>query len=171
MSITGIFEWTDEYSVGIDEIDEQHKVLFELINRLFHAAVNRDGREAHAEILDTLIDYTRTHFQLEENLMAAACYADLDAHREEHARFVAKMEAVAQKFLVEEKNVTFELINFLKHWLREHILETDKQYAAVLASNGFVTDAWSREAHAVATRKKDAHAQKPWWKFWNSPAA
>ncbi len=163
---TGLFQWTSEYSVGVGEIDEQHKMLFDLINQLFLSALNREHESAISEILDVLIDYTRTHFTLEEQLLTEAGYPVLASHHQQHLRFVEKMEAVAAKFC-EGKIVTYELINFLKHWLKEHILETDMGYASYLAKSKFSADAWASRARAVTHKKSLEHTQRSWWKFWN----
>jgi len=171
MSSASLFEWTDQFSVGIEEVDDQHKILFDLINRLFMAALNRADHAGMAAILDDLVDYTRTHFALEEQLLAEAGYPDLAQHQADHQRFVVKLEAVVQKFMVEEKSVTFELINFLKHWLKEHILETDMAYARVLAKSNFSTESWARGAHAVVGQKNSVRTGKSWWKFWGDPVA
>jgi hemerythrin len=170
MANAALFKWTDEYSVGIEEIDNQHKTLFDLINRLYFAALNREDATETVEILDTLLDYTRTHFALEEKLLESAGYADLAEHAQEHRRFIEKLNSVVQKFMIEEKTVTFELINFLKHWLKEHILETDTAYASALYKSGFSTDTWANHARTVITSKSHGHTPKPWWKFWEEPA-
>lgn len=56
------FTWSDSYSVGIPEIDEQHKALFDLMERLHKAIAARQGSAACIEILKELVDYTRIHF-------------------------------------------------------------------------------------------------------------
>lgn len=162
---SGLFQWTDEYSVGVEEIDNQHRTLFELINRLFMAAVNREHESAIPEILAVLIDYTRTHFSLEEELLADVGYADLEAHHEEHLRFIEKMETVTRKYQ-EGKVVTFELINFLKRWLKEHILETDQHYRSAIAGASIAADNWATHAREVVAAKNRADPQRTWWKFW-----
>ena len=163
------FHWSDSFSVGILEIDNQHKTLIELINRIFLAALHREHWSSISEILDILVDYTRTHFLLEEKLMRAASYAGLAEHQQEHRLFVEKIESVSRKFVTEDKVVTFELINFLKRWMKEHILETDMAYAKVIAQSGFSTDQWAVHARTVVAQKADEHTRRPWWKFWRQP--
>lgn len=171
MTQYALFQWSDDFSVGIPEIDNQHKMLFELINRVFQAALHQEHKSSISEILDTLVDYTRSHFVLEEKLLLAASYANLSEHQQEHRRFVEKMESVVRKFLLEEKVVTFELINFLKHWLKEHILETDMAYAGALARSGFSTEQWAADARTVVAQQNSGHLQRPWWKFWVEPSS
>jgi hemerythrin len=158
-----LFQWSTDLSVGIDEIDSQHRVLIDLLNQLFAAVVERKSDQIIGEILDGLLDYTRTHFALEERLMRDAGYGgpEFDAHLAQHHGFIARMEDIARKSMIENKSVTFELLNFLKHWLRDHITGTDRKYAAALRKAGYCTRQWEREARAVA-----ASRERPWWKFW-----
>src|SRR5512140_2145124 len=62
-------EWSDELSVGIQEIDEQHKVLVGLVNDMHRAIHEHHGRDTARAILEKLGDYTRVHFAVEESLM------------------------------------------------------------------------------------------------------
>ncbi|MEQ1630208.1 MAG: bacteriohemerythrin, partial [Gallionella sp.] len=87
MSITGVFfAWSEKYSVNIKAIDEQHKELVNILNRLFVAVSKREGDLVIAAILDALINYTQTHFALEERLMSQAKYKDLVPHIAEHKK-------------------------------------------------------------------------------------
>ncbi|MBI5329204.1 MAG: hemerythrin family protein [Betaproteobacteria bacterium] len=159
----GVFTWSDDLSVGIEEIDHQHRTLIDILNRLFHAVVERKSEEVIGATLDALIDYTFTHFELEEQLMVNAGYdeAAFVSHQAAHKAFIDKVEGIARKSVMENKMVAFELINFLKHWLRDHICVTDKQYAKALRDAGYCTRQWEREArHAIQSRKRI------WWKFW-----
>ena len=69
-------EWSDELSVGVEEIDEQHKVLVGLVNEMHEAIHQRHGSEVVQEILAKLADYTRIHFAVEESLMRILNYQD-----------------------------------------------------------------------------------------------
>jgi len=62
-------KWKDEYSVGIESIDKQHKKLLGLINSLQTAVYFSTGEEFEQQALDELVDYTKTHFSYEEGLM------------------------------------------------------------------------------------------------------
>lgn len=163
------FAWSDAMGVGITEIDEQHKTLVDILNRLFLAVVQRESDEITIEILDTLVDYTKTHFGLEEKLLQDAGYdpAEFAAHQREHSAFIEKISTAANKHLVEGKSVSFEIINFLKHWLQEHILITDKKYAVALKGAGFSTRAWTDFASTtMAAKQAETPRRKQWWKIW-----
>ncbi|MDO8890895.1 MAG: bacteriohemerythrin [Sulfurimicrobium sp.] len=163
------FVWSDTMNTGIMEIDDQHKMLVGILNRLFHAVVQRENNEITIEILDTLVDYTKTHFGLEEKLLQDAGYnpTEFAAHQQEHRAFIEKISNAANKHLVEGKSVSFEIINFLKHWLQEHILITDKKYAEALKSAGYCSKDWTNFANnAMANKQQTTPKQKHWWKLW-----
>lgn len=131
-----LFIWSDDLSVGINSIDEQHKVLVSLINEL-HAAMK--ARRSHSELLDVidnLKNYTVTHFGYEEDLFAKHGYADTPAHIEQHRKFVQEVVDFEGGVRSGKLTVTMDVMKFLKDWLTHHIKGTDKQYSSFLRSKG-----------------------------------
>ncbi len=157
------FTWSSDYSVNISEIDEQHKELVGMINVLFVAVSRREGDRVIGEILDSLVAYTRTHFVLEERLMAEAGYPDLAGHREEHRELIGQLDGLARKFMLDDRPIYFEMLSFLRTWLRAHILGSDMKYSDAFRKSGFSTGRWEQGAKlefaSVAARKR------PWWKL------
>lgn len=128
--------WKDEYSVGIEAMDNDHKKLLNLINQLQTAVHYYTGREFEQQALDELVEYTKTHFKREEDLMAENNYEDLDAHKLQHQQFIEKVSGLIKEY-EENADVTIEeALNFLKDWLVKHINGTDKEYGKVLNSKG-----------------------------------
>ncbi len=160
------FKWSDDYSVSIATIDEQHRELVNILNRLFFAVSKREGHKAIAGILDSLVLYTRTHFELEERLMKAAKYADYEHHKEEHKKLVAQLDELTRKFLLEDKPIYFEMLAFLRTWLREHIQGSDMNYSIALQEAGFSTQAWESEAQVEFAAV--AETRRQWWKLWHA---
>jgi len=161
------FRWSPEYSVNIRAIDEQHKELVAILNRLFIAVARQEGGKVIAGILDSLTDYTRTHFALEERLMREAKYAGLKGHVEEHCKLIAKLDQLCKVHLLEEKPIYFEMLSFLKTWLREHIQGDDKNYSATLQKAGFSMTEWELEA-TRAFAAVSANDRNQWWKIWKA---
>ena len=85
-------EWKDDYSVGIDSIDQQHKKLLNLINQLQTAVDYSTGEQFEREALDELVDYTKTHFTYEEGLMRDNDYPDFEPHKAQHEKMFEKSE-------------------------------------------------------------------------------
>jgi hemerythrin len=159
------FKWSPEYSVHIQTIDNQHRELVNILNRLFVAVAHREGDKVIAGILDALISYTQTHFALEERLLRQAQYKDLEPHMEEHRKLLDQLDNLCKKHLIEEKVIYFEMLSFLKTWLKEHIQGVDTKYSAALQQAGFSVDAWEREATAEFALMSES---KKWWEVWKA---
>jgi len=132
----GRMTWVDAYSVGIRTIDEQHKKLIALINKLDDAMAKGHGKEAVGDILNELITYCGTHFGNEERLFDKHGYPDAESHKEKHKKMTAKVLDVQRQYKAGKMNITFEVMDFLQNWLDKHILGTDKKYAPFLQSKG-----------------------------------
>jgi hemerythrin len=123
------FPWKDEYSVGIFEIDSQHRSLISILNRLHAQMWDKDGPERLDAAIDELVDYTQTHFRFEEALLERWGYPKLAEHRAVHEKLTKEVgEFKASLGGARPVNQT-ELIPFLKEWLTHHILEQDRDYA------------------------------------------
>jgi len=131
-----LIEWTPNLSVGIEEIDAQHHVLVDLLNRLHGAMLHHRASSESRLILDELVDYTRIHFAVEESLMRLFGYPDYEKHKASHDRLVEEVMRLRARLLDEGHPITFELLHFLKKWLTMHILEEDKIYTPFFLSQG-----------------------------------
>ncbi len=158
------FKWSSSYSVGINTIDSQHQELVNILNRLFIAVSKREGDKAIAGILDGLMGYTKEHFTLEERLMQQAKYKDLEAHKLEHKKLIEQLDQLCKKHLLEEKPIYFEMLSFLKTWLKDHIQGVDMKYATALQESGFSVAGWEKEATAQFATMVEKTGR--WWKIW-----
>lgn len=132
------FEWKNGYSVGIAEIDKQHKKLFEIGNRIYETAQLQDNIDHFDEIvaiLDELKHYAQYHFAYEEELMEKCNFADLETHKIEHYFFTKKIQKVNLEELDSAQDqALMKLLDFTASWITEHILNTDKKYIKALKS-------------------------------------
>ena len=129
-------EWKDEYSVGLDSIDQQHKKLLSLINQLQTAVDYSTGEEFEREALDELVDYTKTHFTYEEGLMKDNGYPDFEPHKAKHDEMINEVEAVLAEYEEDHDLAMEHGSEFLKTWLINHINGTDKEYSSFLIDKG-----------------------------------
>lgn len=132
-------EWTDDLSVGIQEIDDQHKVLIDLINRLFDETIrHQEGSDTTVidEILYKLVEYTVIHFTVEESLFRIFQYPETETHSRHHSELKAQVVELQRKVKQREAQVNTELLLFLKGWLTNHIQREDKLYAPFLLKQG-----------------------------------
>jgi hemerythrin len=129
-------DWSDELSVGIEEIDEQHKVLIGLVNKMHEAIHQRHGSAVVGEILDELAGYTKIHFAVEESLMRILHYPGYEEHHEQHQDLLQQVVELQEKVASGKSSVSFELLHFLKTWLTKHILKEDMSYSGFFIAAG-----------------------------------
>jgi hemerythrin len=127
-----LVSWKDSYSVRIPQIDDQHKALIDLMNRLYAATQTGETLAAVAKALDELEDYTEVHFACEERLMTEHRYSGLAAHRSQHATFIRQLEGMQGKLDGGDPMIGIETLEFLRNWLADHILNSDRAYTREL---------------------------------------
>jgi len=133
------FKWKTAYTVGIEEIDNQHKSLFEIGSKVYDLALLKDEYDHYDEIikiLDELKAYTKYHFSFEEKMMEES--TDIDStnkHKLEHKLFIEKLEKVNITAIDQAQNkAILEILQFTLDWITNHILHTDQKYFAFLRS-------------------------------------
>jgi len=128
-----IFPWSKNFETGIDTIDEQHKKLVEILNRLAAHLANMSEEFILNDIFDELADYADYHFRSEEEIWTEYFTGDswLEEHEQTHATFIGDVLALKQsdKSLDE---VILDVVSFLSQWLAYHILDNDKRMAKVV---------------------------------------
>lgn len=121
------FMWTDQLSIGIEVIDQQHRRIVEYINQLDDARTNGLSREETSWLLNELVDYTISHFGFEESLQEEANYPFFVAHKKVHDLFAKRVSEYQTKFENGE-DVTKALNSMLVTWLFNHIKRDDLDY-------------------------------------------
>lgn len=124
--------WDHILSIGIDEIDEDHRRLLDLFNILNHSVTEGDAPDYLAAVLEELINCTVWHFSHEERLMLKYGYEGFAEHKAEHQELIKSVRELQQKILQAGKLVENEELEFLEHWLTEHILATDMKLGSYL---------------------------------------
>tara|TARA_B100001964_G_scaffold205731_1_gene236353 strand:- start:936 stop:1409 length:474 start_codon:yes stop_codon:yes gene_type:complete len=132
-----LFDWSNRFSVGIKEMDEQHKKLIGLLNDFHNAKLTGKEEEVMAKLLNGLLGYTKTHFKKEEELMSKYEFPEYDAHILLHLDLDEKVKTLQEKFLTGDKvSIYPEMAILLNDWLAEHIMVYDKDYGKYLNSKG-----------------------------------
>jgi hemerythrin len=140
------FEWRDFFSIGHEEIDNQHKQLFAIVNALYDGLRRGDAPDDLLKIsLDQLCAYTRSHFADEERLMLAAGYPEFARHKAAHDMLAGRLAEFEARVRAGETRVAAELLPFLVgDWLSRHIAFEDQQYAGYLNSQRQRERAWRK---------------------------
>jgi len=130
--------WTPDLSVGIELIDQQHKMLIKHLNDLSQSLAAKQGPAKIATTLNFLIDYTNFHFTAEEKHMAVNNYPELENHKKKHEEFKKTLTSLEQD--LEEEGATQLLADsidtLLVKWLFEHIRAIDVAFGKFLKKKG-----------------------------------
>jgi hemerythrin len=131
-----LIEWSGNYSVSVNEIDLQHQKLIGMINELNDAMARGKGKDVLGNIISGLINYTASHFAMEEKYFDKYKYPAAPSHKKEHADFVQKVTQFQDGFNKGSLSLTLEVMSFLKDWLVKHIQGTDKKYGPFFNEKG-----------------------------------
>lgn len=129
----GTFTWRNDFSVGVEEMDNQHKKFFDYLNQLEEAAGGSKGGEVVGRVLEQLHDYIAYHFSEEENLLGAKGYPDLNHQIKQHEFFISQVADLQKEYSKGGPYVPLSTLEFLRDWYSRHILESDKKYGVYLS--------------------------------------
>lgn len=126
--------WQTEYQVGVVEIDNQHRRLVEMVNSLHEAMKSGSGKSLVPRILNELTEYTVSHFSTEERYMQETRYPEYALHKRQHEELTRQVLQVKAQVESGASVNTIEVMNFLKGWLANHILGSDKKLGQYIIS-------------------------------------
>ena len=121
--------WTPNLSVGVEEIDAQHKTWFEKAEKLFEAGTNNQAKAYIGELLDFLESYTKKHFADEERYMQRIRYPQYEEQRAAHAAFITQLQKLRGDYAASGGNILVILNanQMVVEWLTKHISNMDKK--------------------------------------------
>jgi hemerythrin len=128
--------WNDDFLVGNEQIDTQHKELVKMTNE-FYAGCQIGGVVAKVYFMKTIqgaVLYVKNHFSTEEAIMRQACYPGYDAHKNQHENFVAEVTQQIQLFEHEDNPDPADFVKYLMNWVLGHIAESDRKYMPYIAA-------------------------------------
>lgn len=124
-----LFTWYKKYSVNNEELDNHHKALFDMLNRLYENCLGKDRPHCLDPIIEELVSYSNYHFSAEEQYMRNLKYRDIDKHISEHKAFTQRALQLQQVVSKDDFELTKELIVFLGNWLLNHVMVEDKKFS------------------------------------------
>lgn len=130
--LTPLLSWSDKFSVGVDEIDRQHKHMMRLINDIDDVVAKGGAYEQIEPIVIELVEYAKTHFAYEEKMLLANQCSDYEAHKQNHEILTKELSDWQEKLKHCSKEQLKELMTILRLWFPGHILGADKKHAQYL---------------------------------------
>src|ERR1017187_300203 len=121
------FEWREESSVGIPELDAQHRHLIELLGELVKCTHSAEPGGFAPTALTEMNRYAEQHLQREELVLRVRGYPGYTEHKAEHDAYRKKVASL--QVHSDRRDLGTRIANFLAEWWRFHILISDQRYA------------------------------------------
>lgn len=131
-------QWTDDLSINIGNLDDQHKEIFKRYNSFIEACKEGKGKQQLVELLDFLSVYVHDHFEHEEALMKKYAYPAFEAHYKEHLKLLQAVQKFKTRLMMLGANVNLlaEVNTVLRSWLVDHIKRSDMEMG------GYLNEKW-----------------------------
>ena len=121
-------QWSEEYAVGVEAIDLEHRELFDLYNELHGSMLRGESNSMTAAKRERLVQFTKEHFAAEERLMAESAYPRLAEHREAHLNLSEQVQKMMEEWKSQGSVLNLDAIKFLHDWITSHTLREDRAY-------------------------------------------
>lgn len=118
-------DWKKEYSIGINEIDSQHMSLVDMITRLEKCEKGKNVTSEMRKVIFEIVEYTKYHFKSEEEFMLKIRYPRRGLHKILHEELIDKVIAVLHNLKDGKELSSEDLLEFLRAWLKDHIIQED----------------------------------------------
>lgn len=134
--VSELLRWNDNYSIDLSIIDKQHLKWIEIINKFFKFF--REGKASRKmdEIYKELIDYTEYHFGFEEKYLSDFKFENFKQHKKIHDDFINTIKGYYEQHKAGKVDIAYQLMIYLKQWVKYHIQEHDRAYVQCFKNNG-----------------------------------
>jgi hemerythrin-like metal-binding protein len=136
---TVMIAWTEQYSVGVRKLDQQHQDLFNILNELTAFEDIAEASELVPDILERVTKYANDHFKTEERIMHEYGYPEHASQVSEHTEFKVKIARFCMDAIAGKPGLLGELREYLTDWLTRHDSHADAKFKDFLMANGFLT--------------------------------
>lgn len=127
-----LVKWSPDLAVGNEMIDDDHRKLFDLLERLHQDMSSGQVNQETQSIVDALREYAESHFSREEDFMRKIGYPHYQVHKAEHDRFMSEVCALQSRVARGARTAQLDIDQFLAGWLREHVLVRDMALASAI---------------------------------------
>lgn len=129
-------QWSDDLSVGVKEIDDQHQNFLKLLNRLYDLIYQSKDRQELGALLADLAAFANDHFKTEEKYFDQFQYELADEHKEEHRQLLQSVVDFQTAFKSGQSEIDQKLVDFLEDWLVGHLENQDHKYIQCFKDHG-----------------------------------
>ncbi len=130
-----LIEWKEEYSVGVEKLDEQHQGIIAIINRLAELIGKSRNFEDVGALIDDLKKQSIEHFDLEEKYFDEFNFEFTEEHKKTHKEFLEKVSGLRSEYNTDEVGASFKLVDCLEDWFLEHMTTDDQKYVELFKSH------------------------------------
>ena len=131
-----LIKWSEDLSVGVKELDEEHKKLISFLNQLYTGMKNREVNSVLKPTLDNLVKYTLNHFAHEEKYFKLYKYPKALEHVKEHENFKIEVKKFMEGYEAGQLTLSGQMLTFLSDWVTNHIKKQDKEYIKFFNEKG-----------------------------------
>ena len=131
-----LIKWDPSFSVNVEIIDEQHKMLVQMINDLYEAMQAGKENQKLSKLINQMSVYAAMHFAREEHYFDTLGYPEAKEHKDEHLYFEEKVSQFENDFNSGKQELTYDIMHFLSNWLTNHIKGSDKSFGPFLNERG-----------------------------------
>ncbi len=135
--------WSKRYSVKVERLDDQHRQMADLVNRMNDRINAQEDRDRIIEGFTDLIKFTGFHFATEEALMKEHGFPDYKKHKKEHKDLINLLGEIKRQFLRESESFSdfdYDLAKdwlvIHKDWFAVHLTHSDKELGRFLKKKG-----------------------------------
>ena len=128
-----LFKWDESFLIGIEELDHEHKVLIDDINRLHEELARQEEKSEIEKCLGDICARMQAHFALEEHVMKEHKYEFYDEHKREHDELLDNYTEYMLRFLNDTgTSSSMAIEDSLKQWVLNHIVTSDKKMSLMV---------------------------------------
>jgi hemerythrin len=131
-----LMTWNSKYSVGVEELDNQHRAFIKALNELHAASMRGEARKVAGPLLRQVVSLAEEHFETEEKLMESIGFPGLAAHRATHLELAGKLAEFLSRHEKGDTTMYTPLLYFARDWQNKHMQAEDQEYAEWYHSHG-----------------------------------
>ena len=123
------FIWKENFNIGIDEIDQQHKSFLNILNDCYLQLSGNKKSVITGDLIDKLKSYAAMHFRYEEKMMELCQYIEIEQQKKQHKYFESQIAELEASGSEKREKPLDTILLFLRDWFLKHILEDDTKFA------------------------------------------